>query len=113
MKCVQCGVISAVEESLGRHLKAAYFATEMRDICGEVSIFVAFLSVSCVDVPLSRAGEFIKVDCLLVVVNDHNVRLFCSHTDLRRNRTTSWCRCLLYTSPSPRDQRGSRMPSSA
>ena len=26
----------------------------------------------------------------------------------------SWCEhCLLYTSPSPRDQRGSRMPSSA
>ena len=24
-----------------------------------------------------------------------------------------WCTCLLYTSPSPRDQRGSRMPSSA
>ena len=24
-----------------------------------------------------------------------------------------WHRCLLYTSPSPRDQRGSRMPSSA
>ena len=26
---------------------------------------------------------------------------------------TPRCRCLLYTSPSPRDQRGSRMPSSA
>ena len=26
---------------------------------------------------------------------------------------TSWKACLLYTSPSPRDQRGSRMPSSA
>ena len=25
----------------------------------------------------------------------------------------SFCYCLLYTSPSPRDQRGSRMPSSA
>ena len=25
----------------------------------------------------------------------------------------SYCSCLLYTSPSPRDQRGSRMPSSA
>ena len=25
----------------------------------------------------------------------------------------NWCICLLYTSPSPRDQRGSRMPSSA
>ena len=28
------------------------------------------------------------------------------------NIWSSWC-CLLYTSPSPRDQRGSRMPSSA
>ena len=45
MKCVQCGVISAVEESLGTHLKAAYFETEMRDIRGEVSIFVAFLKI--------------------------------------------------------------------
>ena len=26
---------------------------------------------------------------------------------------TDYCTCLLYTSPSPRDQRGSRMPSSA
>ena len=25
----------------------------------------------------------------------------------------AYCACLLYTSPSPRDQRGSRMPSSA
>ena len=92
MKCVQCGMVSCVEESLGGHLKAIHLTTKMCDVSGEVSIFVAFLSVSCVDVPLSRAGEFIKVDCLLVVVNDHNVRLFCSHTDLRRNRTTSWCR---------------------
>ena len=31
-----------------------------------------------------------------------------------RNDETPWCAgCLLYTSPSPRDQRGSRMPSSA
>ena len=28
-------------------------------------------------------------------------------------RRMSWSSCLLYTSPSPRDQRGSRMPSSA
>ena len=27
--------------------------------------------------------------------------------------TNDWYICLLYTSPSPRDQRGSRMPSSA
>ena len=28
-------------------------------------------------------------------------------------KAASLCACLLYTSPSPRDQRGSRMPSSA
>ena len=30
-----------------------------------------------------------------------------------QNTTLQWNACLLYTSPSPRDQRGSRMPSSA
>ena len=29
------------------------------------------------------------------------------------NKWASWCGCLLYTSPSPRDISGSRMPSSA
>ena len=29
------------------------------------------------------------------------------------NVGNTFCACLLYTSPSPRDQRGSRMPSSA
>ena len=57
----------------------------MCDVSGEVSIFVAFLSVSCVNVPLSWTGEFIQMDYFLVVVNDHNVWLLCSHTALRRN----------------------------
>ena len=30
-----------------------------------------------------------------------------------KNTSINWKNCLLYTSPSPRDQRGSRMPSSA
>ena len=30
-----------------------------------------------------------------------------------KNLADRWWSCLLYTSPSPRDQRGSRMPSSA
>ena len=34
-------------------------------------------------------------------------------TDVREKGTGSSSGCLLYTSPSPRDQRGSRMPSSA
>ena len=32
---------------------------------------------------------------------------------LRFEGGVNYCSCLLYTSPSPRDQRGSRMPSSA
>ena len=31
----------------------------------------------------------------------------------RINESEEYCRCLLYTSPSPRDKRQSRMPSSA
>ena len=58
----------------------------MCDVSGKVCIFVAFLSVSKVNVPLSRTGEFIQVDNFLVVVNDHNVWLFCSHTELRSVR---------------------------
>ena len=38
---------------------------------------------------------------------------FGSLDDLKKEFTASALGCLLYTSPSPRDQRGSRMPSSA
>ena len=37
---------------------------------------------------------------------------FCIHTDMEPN-TGEYGGCLLYTSPSPRDKRQSRMPSSA
>ena len=40
-----------------------------------------------------------------------NVKQFCN-AELRPN-VVKYNHCLLYTSPSPRDQRGSRMPSSA
>ena len=36
-----------------------------------------------------------------------------SALDVPQNEGCALCLCLLYTSPSPRDQRGSRMPSSA
>ena len=43
--------------------------------------------------------------------------LCCARGGLRSHLVQQWLReagiCLLYTSPSPRDQRGSRMPSSA
>ena len=36
-----------------------------------------------------------------------------TYTLFMQNDTNTYGYCLLYTSPSPRDQRGSRMPSSA
>ena len=63
----------------------------MCDVSGEVSILVAFLKVSCINIPLSWACQFVQVDGFLVVVNDHYVGLWCSHTELRWNETTSWC----------------------
>ena len=45
-------------------------------------------------------------------INDEVIQL---HEKLKSNliKGITFCICLLYTSPSPRDQRGSRMPSSA
>ena len=37
----------------------------------------------------------------------------CDYNDLTQSFSLKDSDCLLYTSPSPRDQRGSRMPSSA
>ena len=47
----------------------------------------------------------VEVDCEKYA-RKHNVERY------RRSDSRYYC-CLLYTSPSPRDQRGSRMPSSA
>ena len=84
-------MISAVDEALGRHLKAIHFAAELCNVSDEVSVLVAFLSVSCVNVPLRWACELKQVDGFLVVVNNHNVWPFCSHTELWGNRATPWC----------------------
>ena len=43
-------------------------------------------------------------------VHKERVRVEVARNGAKRLKTTS---CLLYTSPSPRDQRGARMPSSA
>ena len=44
---------------------------------------------------------------------DHLDSLYSKHGYHKEDQTSIYCTCLLYTSPSPRDQRGSRMPSSA
>ena len=44
------------------------------------------------------------------IFQKNNVQIFSSNFTLYGDMSN---RCLLYTSPSPRDQRGSRMPSSA
>ena len=46
-------------------------------------------------------------------VSGNGLRCFVQAVAMRRNVSHLDIDCLLYTSPSPRDQRGSRMPSSA
>ena len=63
-----------------------------------------------VDSRLGTHGDFVEV---IRTARDRGMRVI---VDLVINHTSDrhpWFLCLLYTSPSPRDQRGSRMPSSA
>ena len=55
---------------------------------------------------------FMKLGALnLLITNPRDMPGFVK--ELKKFRFTAFTGCLLYTSPSPRDQRGSRMPSSA
>ena len=49
----------------------------------------------------------------IVVTNNHVIQDADDIIVITIMSSASWITCLLYTSPSPRDQRGSRMPSSA
>ena len=40
VQCIQCGMVSGVQESLGWHFETVHFALEMCDVSWEVSIFV-------------------------------------------------------------------------
>ena len=47
------------------------------------------------------------------LLRNAGLKYICKHVPLKVETSASAYTCLLYTSPSPRDQRGSRMPSSA
>ena len=57
-------------------------------------------------------GELHASDLGSAGVTDESIVRINQHGDIEVRRPLKWD-CLLYTSPSPRDQRGSRMPSSA
>ena len=76
-------MVSGVEESLGRHFEAIHFALEFNDVRSKVRVLVSFLQISSVDISLRWTRELKQMDGVFVVVNDHNVWLQWSHTDLR------------------------------
>ena len=61
---------------------------------------------------LGRENEFVKFGLLNKRAMNAAARLELAKVHLTIDPSVK-CSCLLYTSPSPRDQRGSRMPSSA
>ena len=58
-----------------------------------------------------NSGKLLKVNSIIVANKDGTNAA--NVTISFHNGSTDYYLCLLYTSPSPRDQRGSRMPSSA
>ena len=67
--------------------------------------------LDCIDVSEREGG----VQSVLDLAREHGVdRMLCISITLGNDGPRQLAKaCLLYTSPSPRDQRGSRMPSSA
>ena len=61
---------------------------------------------------LGRIGHNLKTLSILLKQNRHDFLTAYSKTASAKKRQEAWA-CLLYTSPSPRDKRQSRMPSSA
>ena len=58
--------------------------------------------------PDKLIADFVAGGYRVITFDNRDIGLSHQHTDERAPKI-----CLLYTSPSPRDQRGSRMPSSA
>ena len=63
----------------------------------------------------AQGGERLVMNAIKAGVTDYVLKPFNATVlaDRLKNMRERQQRCLLYTSPSPRDQRGSRMPSSA
>ena len=64
--------------------------------------------------PPHKGHLYISLEAKKILKLDEIWWLVTPQNPLKINQPASYSeRCLLYTSPSPRDQRGSRMPSSA
>ena len=72
--------------------------------------------------PGDRTGELAKyvteegehlLTAWVKIAEDNTITAIIPHGEMGQGVHTALSACLLYTSPSPRDQRGARMPSSA
>ena len=79
-------------------------------VVGMVNVELLARAAEYCSVPLSLIINMIKMNLLLSFFNQYAAA---SNRGDRPFVMLSLYDCLLYTSPSPRDQRGSRMPSSA
>ena len=74
---------------------------------------VALLLAATIAVPNPGAAEYTQQENIVYGHKDGLGLLMDVFTPRKQNGAGVIWTCLLYTSPSPRDQRGSRMPSSA
>ena len=75
---------------------------------------LAALGFSLVGSAMAQSAAPVRYSVSFPNAVHHEARIEVAMRDLAEGAlTVQMSRCLLYTSPSPRDQRGSRMPSSA
>ena len=123
--CGKSNVVDAIRWVLGETSAKALRGGEMADVIfngtdkSGTSRARAALGMAEVTMTLADCEETLKVDYNEVAITRRVFRD--GKSEYRINNTLCRLRdihelfmdCLLYTSPSPRDQRGSRMPSSA
>ena len=109
----QLKVIAEAPHSLGTPQNdkvIRYLVQELNQLGVEVSIQDTLVSRTRKGNPRTRVSRVKNVIGRLKGTNNTQAVLLMAHHDSQPNTPGA---CLLYTSPSPRDQRGSRMPSSA
>ena len=107
---VSCATTSSVDTRVETHLDASYDFSDKAEI-------VDRLSSSLVDYAARSTNRPVVISYGIGNETTEHINTGGISDDIRlaliRSGQYQLLNCLLYTSPSPRDQRGSRMPSSA
>ena len=103
------GVSNALIYTLSAHVVVLFALTRVQ-VSDQISASEQYAKIDFVDSELIKEAEQQKHADFQSVLDEKIANL---RSNAQAETSSDAKSCLLYTSPSPRDQRGSRMPSSA